>query len=305
LIDYVKIWYPLNGVNYALPKDSPLRMYNVYDLGTNECLNEAFGRYKGMRYKVRYSVNESDEKVASFLEISLSLHYLSNDFRHNYNHFGYSQLCKSIDIISSMFGIPSNKLILKNLEFGVNIKLPFLVNEILPYFLFYKRNRFKTVHDTKGNYIQSEPTRRFIKAYNKGLQFKLPYNLLRFENKYLLSSQFKKYGIETLADLKNVDSLYCLHQELLDSWDKCLIFEKAINPITDLKKKNRLLEWQSAMTWEDIMNQPNDRNKFARERKKLDKYIIEETQNKKGQIEALIILEWKEFKRHAINEFVC
>ena len=84
MIDYVKIWYPLNGVNYALPKDSPLRMYNVYDLGTNECLNEAFGRYKGMRYKVRYSVNESDEKVASFLEISLSLHYLSNDFRHNY-----------------------------------------------------------------------------------------------------------------------------------------------------------------------------------------------------------------------------
>ena len=295
MIDYVKIWVLLHGQEFELPKNSPLKMFGVFDRDTNEILEGNFSQFEGLSCKVRYKTTNG-QKRASFLEIRLSLHRMSNDFGHNYNDFNYSVLCATIETLSKWFGISPREMILKNLEYGVNIKLPFLVRVILSNLLFHKRNLFYKVHNGRGDYFQAKPAQRFVKAYNKGEQFNLPFNLLRFENKYMVSRDFNKHGIKNLEDLKDIDKLFKLHQELTQTWEDCLIYEPPILDSFDLNFEKKLLQWSNSHYWEALMNQKRDRNKFSREVQIFKDYSKEQTENKKEQITNLIRNKWAEFK---------
>jgi hypothetical protein len=295
LIDYVKIWVLLYGQEFKLPKNSPLKMFGIFDRDTNEVLEGNFSQFEGLSCKVRYKTING-WKRASFLEIRLSLHRMSNDFGHNYNDFNYSALCNTIENLSEWFGVAPEQMILKNLEYGVNVKLPFAVREVLSNLLFHKRNLFYMVHNGRGDYKQAKPAQSFVKAYNKGEQFSLPYNLLRFENKYMVSRAFNKHGIKTLNDLKDIDKLFKLHQELIQTWGNCLIYEPPILDSSDLNFEKKLLQWSNAHYWEGLMNQRKDRNKFSREVRLYKKYLKDHTDNKKEQIANLIMDKWSEFE---------
>jgi hypothetical protein len=300
LIDGTKIWIKLNGNEYALPKGGPLHTMGVYNKVDGEILNSTFGgnKEKGLTFHTKYTTNKKGEKIPSILQIDVSLHKMSNDFKHNYNDLSYSSLVETINTLSNWFGLNPNKMNLVNLEYGLNLKLNINTPSVLENLIFNQKEPFQLVSKRPFLQYQCAFSQRFVKAYDKGEQnAPLPYNLLRFENKYMKSAQFNRFGIYTIEDLKDLNKLKLLQEDLLRTWNECILYEPPLIGPKDIKEEMQLLKWQSPKYWNSLKFMY--RNKFSDERRQFDKYIIERTANIKQDIATQIQQKWTEFETNS------
>lgn len=173
--------------------------------------------------------------------LSGSLHKNFNLGEHNHNDFTFSRLCQTIDGLVQTLGIDANNSILNNIEFGVNIELPFSVSLILDNIITYKGRRFSCEISKGKQYFQYIGSQSIIKIYNKGLQYSLSKNLLRFEIK-VIKMQFlhqKGLNIWSLNDLKNIE-FHAKIGELLKLTFEEILFEDPNINLNLLSTKEKL-----------------------------------------------------------------
>lgn len=205
----------------------------------------SFESYKITIKEVHKIFKDGKKTVTYYLILDGSLH---KNFFQGGNHlpFTWKNLQDEIKHIETCLQLFGDFVSLKNLEFGVNIPLPFLVFSFLQSNLLSYKGRLFNAYDRGRNGVclgfECQLSHYSVKAYDKGLQFNLPENLMRFELRFLKMQQLQKLGFNTLSDLKNaekVNGLLCL---LLDAWDNVFLFDSSIklnNP--ELKPQDREL----------------------------------------------------------------
>lgn len=251
---------------------------------------------KLMRLDFR-KVFESGKLIGFYsVDISISPHYHFNQYRHNGNDFTPIQAIKTIIDILTYVGIEQREyedLRVVNIEFGLNIIPQTDIKNLINGLYFYKKTPFK-IGEFPYFRITDATSYKQIKAYAKGLQFSefpqygIHPNTFRFEVKSKQSKNIRKYGINTVADLLNLETYNRLGQTLLNEWENVL----QINLTPDLKglKFDEVQFTENAKTfgfWCEMI-QPKYRNKFGRYKEKYYK-ILHEKNNLHAQIKGQII----------------
>ena len=134
------------------------------------------------------------------------------DLRHT-DDFTALDLLTALTAFSAEYGIDLTSTPVNNLEFGVNVQLPFRVGQLLNSLVSYRGRTFSADLKDGVPYYQCTFDRYRLKLYDKGRQYDLPDNLLRVEIKARKMAYFddlRKAGhpinVTTLADLLTVDN---------------------------------------------------------------------------------------------------
>ena len=232
-----------------------------------------------------------------YIEIKGSLH--KNYFEgRNDQRFTHQMVCEEIDNIEKLFGIPAEQLRLQNLEFGVNIETPFAPYQFLKdNLLLVKTKRLDAYQrGADGKYLGY--FYRGItgtKVYDKGKQYDLSYNLMRFELRYIKSIKINECQVYNLADLRNLRSIIILKERLLQRWDEILLYESDLEPANTSMTEGEKLFYKNCNVrnyWDKVINEKH-RNSFLIQRKKLRSLIIKHGRNDHQLIRNLLEHELK------------
>ncbi|MBO0949459.1 hypothetical protein [Fibrella forsythiae] len=192
------------------------------------------------------------------VEVSGSIHRYFNDGLHNADDFTARNLLAALDLLVSSYAINPISSRLNNVEFGVNIVLPFPVARVLKNLVAYKGKPF--ILDTRSEtpYYQCQTQRYVVKLYDKGKQYRniepgLSENLLRVEVKVLKMAYLQGRGINlnTLADLLTVGNYRLFGALLVETFMEILFDEPTINPETLTAKERDIYQnGRNAKFWE-------------------------------------------------------
>ncbi|WP_192579200.1 hypothetical protein [Dyadobacter aurulentus] len=161
--------------------------------------SRSYANYKGLKF-----IAYGSEKGWYRIEMRGSVHRLYNNGQDNSDDFDKHKLSCALGILRTELGIHTEKEILNNLEFGVNIKLTCPVSRVLSNLLTYKGIPFERIRGDIS-YYQCETNQFTIKIYDKATQFKLSGNILRFEIR-----------VKTMAFLRNKGIMIKVIDDLLD-----------------------------------------------------------------------------------------
>lgn len=224
MFDFAKtelINIPIDSIlsNHLLEFVSPLI------IETAEIVNSKKAKFKGLAFNV---------KNDRYINMNGSFHKYKNGGKHNYDDFDINDLLGVITDLSKKFLINPYKAILHNLEFGVNVTLPFPVESFLNAIISYKGREYKKeTFNNKGHLLRFEFDQYELKIYNKGLQYGLSENILRIEIKVIkmeyFNSKTRSIGIQNFSDLLNTDKLKILSEYLLEAINDLLIYDNTIN----------------------------------------------------------------------------
>ena len=198
-----------------------LTVVGKYDSKTGEALKgNDYTKYHSLHFK------ESTEGV---IGMRGSLHMYYNGGTHNFDNFTFSKLNSTINRLQNDFGIDPFKTVLNNIEFGVNIIIPFDVNRFIESLVVYKSDQFNLERKPGMLSATVKNSQYIVKIYNKGLQNNLPENLLRFEIKVVRMAKIDKYGISVLQDLTNYNKLCGVKELLLATFDSIIYCDEVID----------------------------------------------------------------------------
>ncbi|WP_332453648.1 hypothetical protein [Chryseobacterium aquaticum] len=176
----------------------------------------------------------------------------------NYTDFYYSD----IQIAFEQFQQDLNENIedykITNLEFGLNIRTSQSPKTLLENnFVMFNFDEFSQ-NDTfkgKGCYKQYNRSEYLVKIYDKGLQFGLPYNLMRVEIKIIDSKMLKnRCDIFIVKDIYNKNCLMKLFKLLLKVFDEINIIDSHTAEKVPQKDKTFIEIGKSPSYWRKIKN---------------------------------------------------
>lgn len=223
------------------------------------------------------------------LEILFRPHYYFNQNKHNANDFTAMCCIKVLQDFIKTFGIYDfEKFKVVNLEYGLNIKSPIDVKDLVTFLYSHQRNEFKTdagLSYSKKAYRSThwgkENTYKIIKAYAKGLQFPevAERDLFRFEVKSKKSRYIKKLGIYDLSDLLNPIIYETFASELIKEFAEVLILDNdGIFTNLNIKEKDKLEKYLNTNFWYKVLQDKQNRNKFSYHKKEYFR-LLEKTEN--------------------------
>ncbi|WP_157111599.1 hypothetical protein [Nonlabens spongiae] len=226
-----------------------------------------------IRYPYRVSFNSMDASVTEkHGYVKNSIHKSHNDRMglgaHNYNDFGYDDLCKTIDYIDYRCG-GLDQSNLTQLEFGFNIQIPIAAALIIKNnVLMHKLKGPNQVRRFEGSgmYKQFTYNNYIVKIYDKALQYKLPYNLLRFEIKFLKARELRKLGIYKLKDLKNKANLRRLLLKLLERFDELTVIDPFEESDINESDREKLTRYKNPNYWEVDMQRMSSTTRMRHSR---------------------------------------
>ena len=180
-----------------------------------------------------------------------SIHKYKNHGLHNYNDFTKTQVHEVINELSKKFEIDPQNSRLNNIEFGVNVNLPFEPKVLLNSLITHKEKPFTREIEDGKIFYQCKRSQFIIKIYDKGLHYHQVANILRFELKVLKMQFFdKKVELKVLSDLLN-DGIYPKLGGILKAYfDEILFDEPSINlKYLNATEKEIYLRGQNPKTW--------------------------------------------------------
>ena len=170
-------------------------------------------------------------------ELQGSLHRYGRAGLHNADQFTAADLLAALDQLVTTYGIDPFRSRLNNVEFGVNVLLPFSVSRVLDNLICYKNRPFVKEPGNGFDYYQCHTQRYVVKLYAKGQQYAEVVgaegagNLLRVEVKVLKMEYLTRRGVhlDTLADLLNVANYGALGALLVEVFSTILFDEPTIS----------------------------------------------------------------------------
>ncbi len=213
--------------------------------------------YLGLKFQIKH------QKV----RMQGSLHKYRNNGKHNYDDFTVVEVGKVVKELSERFGIDIQLTELNNVEFGVNVILNFPVRFVLDNLIHYKGSPFTKVVEDGMSYYQCKKAHFIIKIYDKGLQYGLPDNVLRFEIKVMRMQYLEKKGIALryLSDLMNAGIYEPLGNILTETFDSILFGDNRLNErrLND-KELQTFLRASNPKTWEVTEGKQSEWKKLQR-----------------------------------------
>lgn len=219
MIDFIKL--DISQSINRVTNNELLSFYRRVDADTGECKDYRAAEHKNWLLKL---------KKERYLSLEGSLHKFFNDGNHNHNDFGNTEIVSTITNLTNILGFDPQTAILHNLEFGVNIEVPFNPKDFLQNQIINFKGQPKAKNSAvkgKGFMVEFEQTSYLIKFYDKGSQYNLSKRILRFEIRTKRMAFVKSTGVKTLADLTDITKLRKLIPLLLEAFDDLLIFDKA------------------------------------------------------------------------------
>ncbi|MGV3561322.1 hypothetical protein [Larkinella arboricola] len=170
------------------------------------------------------------------VEVKGSLHKFFNGGLHNADQYTAKDLLLTLDQFANEYGFNLLESVINNIEFGVNVELPFPVAKVLENLICYKNQPFAVDSHSPIPYYVCDRQRYAVKMYDKGKQKGLTSNVLRFEIRVRKMRYFDGTGVRlhTLADLMNVANYEPLGVLLVDTFSNILFDDPAI----DIKNLN-------------------------------------------------------------------
>ncbi|WP_026629504.1 tyrosine-type recombinase/integrase [Dyadobacter alkalitolerans] len=218
---------PVNVDYLALVKKLPFEGRYSQETGEDTTGKAAIAHHKGFTFSA-YTA-----KGSTNLLLAGSIHKFFNDGKHNYNNFSVKDLLVTLTDFWSILDVAPQSVSLHNLEFGVNIVLPFDVNILLTSLLTYKGIPFERPIENRY-YYQCQTAEFIIKIYDKGRQYSLPQNLVRVEIKVVKMRFLQTKGI----NIKNTADLLCT-----ENYPK--LGSLLVEYVSEILFRNRLLETES------------------------------------------------------------
>ena len=271
MIDFVRLYYRDKSKleNFVLDKENLGNLNTVFDYFESE-----------IKYPYTAKLGSMDVGVSERSGyVKNSLHklynYRENSEEQNYNDFSFSKICREVDYLSKKI-IDAGKTKLTQLEFGLNIeidKLPEMLvrrNFIMHKYEGGSSNNYHGYGELKlfshDNY--------FIKVYDKGKQFELDKNILRFEIKFIKAKEFQNIGVFNLIDLKDKSNLRRLVKYLVKRFDEMTIVDDFdANSISELDDYNKLSRYTNPNFWTEEIKGMHQ-NKRARYKNEFEKILI-------------------------------
>jgi hypothetical protein len=218
-----------------------------------------------------------------------SLHKFKNNGEHNSNSFHHFELVAVLLELQDQFTLDLSKCKIQNLEFGVNLIMPFPCSDILQNLLF-SNSRVISDHSVDSGILRKVKNQRNeLKFYDKGAHINpdnTDSNLLRFEKKYCKGEDLIKVGIETFSDLLRIETFQFFKSELIRCWHGVLLFESTLDlekiPKSYLKKG--YTKYRDPYYWKHL----NPKNRY-RQRTYLNYLFSKFSQNQKAVVELLIL----------------
>lgn len=234
--------------------------------------------------------------VSYFLTIDGSLH--KNYFGGaNYLPFHWDDLQKEIIKLETGLQL-SGHADLANLEIGLNIPFQFPVFTYLKQNLItYKGHPFDRYNPDKNGLCLGYvcPLSQYaVKIYDKGKQFNLPDNLMRFELRYLKMQPLKERGIKHLSDLTDFEKVNGLLSLLISAWENTVLFDSSINLNNpELKDRDRQLlkDGRRPGYWEHLKE--TKKRRFDYHRKKYRELVTRYGNGLHEKVREMIITGWE------------
>ena len=285
MIDFEKIWIYDEELTRQLLEDARLEFRRGRDRQTAK-------PYKNLKITLHDSGR---------VEIAGSLHKYFNDGAHNWNDFTRVDLWDVIHDLCLWVKIAPSQAELKNVEFGVNVVVPFSAQAFLSDLITYKNTAFEKIPVRKGGAAYQVPVfDYYVKCYDKGSQYDRGENLLRFEIKVRKMRYLKGAGVRTLQDLLTAQKLTVLGELLFKAWESVTVREPL--PLGELTaKEQRIVE---------VVNSPHqlqqlNRNQRYDARKKYAQLVERHLRtgraaNRKTIVAGLILDKWEQLTRNDV-----
>lgn len=196
--------------------------------------------YQGLTFEIAPRADGT-----SSMTLRGSVHKYGNEGTHNSDQFYFHQLLAVIDELKIRFGLLPGQSVIEGIEIGVNLELPFLVKKVLTSAISYKDKTFEAINARRPSLGRLCPSHDYdIKLYDKAVQSSIGYpaqpmpdvkNLLRFEVKVNKMRWLKPYGIQTLADLTEADTVNALLAALVGVLEKIVFvdIDATLDRLTD------------------------------------------------------------------------
>jgi hypothetical protein len=257
MIDGIKIYDLKTDPDQLLQNPYLAEYWNTTVHNSDGTYKYGLAEYFGLKFQLKHG------KV----RLQGSVHKYRNAGRHNYDDFRAVDVAKVVQELSEKFKINTQQTELNNVEFGVNVVLPFGVNVVLDNLIVYKGEPFMKVVEDGMSYYQCKKTHFIIKIYNKGLQYNLPDNVLRFEIKVMRMQYLKTKGITLryLSDLLNMGIYEPLGNILTEVFDGILFGDQALNEkALNTKELETFLRGSNPKTWQVKAGGQNEWKKLQR-----------------------------------------
>ena len=227
-------------------------------------------------------------KGESFIKTQFSFHkYWDIDDR-NFSDFGISELTYVLEDLTYRFGYNPYTSILQNIEYGVNITLPFPVTDLLDSILLYKGKGYTNDdYGGKGYMIRFKFDQYEIKIYDKGKQYRLKENIIRFEIKvkkmHFIKS--KKIVINCYSDLLNIATINLLKESLIKAFNALVFYDYSIEIDSlniKIADKELLRNGNDPTYWKRLKENPN--RCYKRKLKRFNDLVAEHGKSRMKEI---------------------
>lgn len=270
-LDYVKLH--LKNIDFnQLEFDSNLNF--TLELGTNT--GELFTKKRVALYH-HCTIKIIQGKEEKFVEFTGSLHKMWNSIRgiptpnlaprskdrgFNGNSFTYSEFCKARIHLELLFSCKSENMIIKNIEFGANVHLPFNTSQFLKGLLYHKGRAFESRY--RETFHKAIHSYYYLKLYDKAAQYKMnEQNILRVEISIKRTEEMRrcKLGIVSLSDI-NISSLNNALKMLVNRFNEVVYYDISIKEeyLSKAEKRN-LLNYKNPRYWIELKTNHHDRPK--------------------------------------------
>lgn len=244
---------------------NPLLKFDL-EVNSDYEIEKRIAEYQNLKFKI------TDEK---YININGSLHKYFNNGNHNYNDFGIIQLVEVLSDLYIKFDINPFLTPLNNLEFGVNVIIPFKTNSFLNSIISYKGKEYEIErYNGKGYLLRFSFDHYELKIYNKGYQYNQDENILRFEIKVRKMEYFRARNIEIkrLSDLLNPGIYPRLKDCLLKAFSELVIYDSTIRTAQLKKREQTLLtNGRNPKYWAGLVE---NRKEIKKKRKRFNELVL-------------------------------
>ena len=224
-----------------------------------------------MRFEIKNIVERNTGNSKQVVQLNGSVHKYRNEGVHNSDDFNANDAISTIEKICNDYEIDPQRTGINGLEFGVNVVLPFPVKLLLDNLISYNGQPFKSELKKGMRFYKCDKTQFSVKVYDKGLQNKLPINLLRFEVSADKMQFFKwcKIPIVWLSDLLNPDIYPRLAEILVTTFNDILFNDNRID-IKTLTATEQTIYFRGSNpnTWTGASKTEKEKKERQRFRKK-------------------------------------